>query len=459
MSHVFHRHCHQCLPEVSSGKGVYLFDKQGKSYLDACGGAAVSNLGHNHPRVKQAMLQQLDAIPYAHSGFFTSQCSEQLADLLSDIAPSSLNHTYFVSGGSEAVESALKLARQYFVEKGQPQRRHFIARKQSYHGNTMGALSVGGNQWRREPFSPMLHDSHFVSACYPYREQGADESEQQYSQRLANELERKIIELGPESVMAFVAEPIVGATAGVLVSTRGYFKAIKQVCEKYGVLLILDEVMCGVGRSGRFFAFEYEDIVPDIVTMAKGLAAGYQPVGAVMVSDEIYDSIAQGSGYFQHGHTFMAHPMACAAALATVQTILDEALLDSVEQRGAFLEALLQQRLGMLDCVGDIRGRGLFWGVELVADKSSKQSLPAELNVAQAVKAKAMELGLMCYPMAGTIDGKNGHHILLAPPFIISEEEIHELVERLENTLIECQKQWQKQGEQSAQTHRHHRCA
>ncbi|OOF13554.1 aspartate aminotransferase family protein, partial [Salinivibrio sp. PR919] len=306
MSHVFHRHCHHLPPTIASGNGMYLIDTQGNEYLDACGGAAVSCLGHNHPSVLEAIHRQLDTIPYAHTGFFTSAPSEALAEKLIDLAPSSINHAYLVSGGSEAMETALKLARQYWVEVGEPQRQHFIARRQSYHGNTLGALSVGGNAWRRAPFAPLLMDTSLIAPCYAYRDQGPDETAYEYGQRVANELEAMLLEKGPDTVIGFVAEPVVGATAGALTAEAGYFSRIRAICDQYNILLILDEVMCGTGRTGRFFAFEHEDIVPDIVAIAKGLAAGYQPIGATLVTDRVYESIASGSGFFQHGHTFMA---------------------------------------------------------------------------------------------------------------------------------------------------------
>lgn len=442
MTHVFHRHCHAKLPSIASGEGVYLFDTEGKQYLDGCGGAAVSNLGHNHTAVKDAIKQQLDAIPFAHTGFFTNQVSEDLATLLTDLAPDPLNHVYFVSGGSEAVESALKMARQYFVEIGKPQKTQFIARRQSYHGNTLGALAVGGNEWRKEPFRPLLSSVHHISPCYAYRDQGDNETELDYSMRVANELETKILEVGADNVMAFVAEPVVGATTGAVPATEGYFKRIREICDQYDVLLILDEVMCGIGRTGTFYAFEQDKIIPDLVTIAKGLGAGYQPIGAVVASSKIYDAIANGSGFFQHGHTFMAHPMACASALATINTILNEHLLDKVTEQGEKLKNKLEVALQPLPYVGDIRGRGLFLGVELVADKLTKTPLASSTEANKKVKNIAMQHGLMCYPMAGTIDGKQGHHILIAPPFIINDEQLDELVTKLTSALIEAAKAW-----------------
>lgn len=442
MTHVFHRHCHAKLPSIASGEGVYLFDTEGKQYLDGCGGAAVSNLGHNHTAVKDAIKQQLDAIPFAHTGFFTNQVSEDLATLLTDLAPDPLNHVYFVSGGSEAVESALKMARQYFVEIRKPQKTQFIARRQSYHGNTLGALAVGGNEWRKEPFRPLLSSVHHISPCYAYRDQGDNETELDYSMRVANELETKILEVGADNVMAFVAEPVVGATTGAVPATEGYFKRIREICDQYDVLLILDEVMCGIGRTGTFYAFEQDKIIPDLVTIAKGLGAGYQPIGAVVASSKIYDAIANGSGFFQHGHTFMAHPMACASALATINTILNEHLLDKVTEQGEKLKNKLEVALQPLPYVGDIRGRGLFLGVELVADKLTKTPLARSTEANKKVKNIAMQHGLMCYPMAGTIDGKQGHHILIAPPFIINDEQLDELVTKLTSALIEAAKAW-----------------
>ncbi|MFC5080317.1 Adenosylmethionine-8-amino-7-oxononanoate aminotransferase [Vibrio thalassae] len=442
MGSVFHRHCSETLPTVSFGEGVYLVDSEGRYYLDGCGGAAVSNLGHNHPRIKAAIQAQLETIAYAHTGFFTSESSEKLAERIVSLAPHSLQHVYFVSGGSEAVEAALKMARQYYVERGMVSKTEFIARRQSYHGNTLGALAVGGNEWRREAFRPLLSTAHHIAPCYAYRDQLVSETEGQYSQRMANELEAKILELGAENVMAFVAEPVVGATAGAVPATQGYLQRVREICDQYDVLLILDEVMCGVGRTGTFFAFEQDQVTPDMVTMAKGLGAGYQPIGAVLVHEKIYQEMANGTGFFQHGHTFMGHPMACAAALATVETIIEDDLLTQVVAKGCRLKQKLSDELQSLDMVGDIRGRGLFIGIELVSNKRSKAPLAIQTQAHKWIKSLAMENGLMCYPMAGTIDGVHGHHILLAPPFIISEIEMDELVGKLKKTLVVAQQKW-----------------
>lgn len=428
---ILHRQIHGSLPVAVKGDGVYIIDRDGKRYLDASGGAAVSCLGHSHPRIIEAIKKQLDEIAYAHTGTFTSEPAESLADFLIARAPEGIEHVYFVSGGSEAVEAALKIARQYFLEKGETQRSKFIARRQSYHGNTLGALAVGGNLWRRQPFDPILIDVDHVSPCYTYRNKRPQETDEEYGQRVANELETRLQEVGAENVIAFVAEPVVGATAGVLMPVPGYFKRIREICDRHGILLILDEVMCGMGRTGTLFACEQEGVRPDIVTLAKGLGAGYQPIGAMLCSAEIYAAIRDGSGFFQHGHTYMGHSTACAGALAVQQVIAEDNLLNNVLAMGTSLGTALRLRLGDNPYVGDIRGRGLFWGVELVADRASKEPLDSELAIHHVIKAQAMARGLMCYPGGGTIDGKRGNHILLAPPYIIQQTHVSEIADKL----------------------------
>ncbi|MGB1256644.1 MAG: aspartate aminotransferase family protein [Thiolinea sp.] len=431
MAHVFPRHTKNILPHAFSGSGCYITDENGKRYLDGSGGAAVSCLGHNNHRVKAAMKAQIDQLAYAHTGAFTSGAAEQLADLLVAHAPGNLDRVYFVSGGSEAVEAALKLARQYFLETGEPQRRRLIARRQSYHGNTLGALAIGGNEWRRKQFSPLLIETSHIDPCYAYRGQRTGESEFDYGQRVANALEQELLRLGPETVLAFLAEPVVGATMGAVPAVQGYFRRIREICDQYGILLILDEVMCGMGRTGSLFACEQEGIAPDIVTVAKGLGAGYQPIGATLCSAEIYQAIEQGSGFFQHGHTYMGHPVACAAGLAVVSTLLEENLIADVVSKGELLDQALRRAFSNHSHVGDIRGRGLFRGIELVADRNTKAPFSADQGIARRIKAAAQQAGLLCYPMSGTIDGELGDHILLAPPFIITPEQIDELVEIL----------------------------
>jgi len=430
-THVLHRHLRHTPPVAVSGHGVTLTDAGGKTYLDASGGAAVSCLGHGHPEVLAAMHAQIDKLAYAHTSFFTTEVAEELADQLVRTAPAGTSHAYFVSGGSEAMEAALKMARQYFVEIGQRERTHFIARRQSYHGNTLGALAIGGNQWRREPFAPLLMEATHLSPCYPYREQLEGETPEQYGERLADELDQAIRHHGPRRVIAFVAETVGGATAGVLVPVPGYFKAVKRVCDSHGVLLILDEVMCGMGRTGTLHACEQEGVVPDLIAVAKGLGGGYQPIGAVLAQRHIVQAMGQGSGFFQHGHTYLGHAVACAAALAVQRVIERDGLLAQVRARGDFLARLLAQTFGSHPHVGDSRGRGLFRGLELVRDRATKSPFDPSLRLHARVKKEAMARGLMVYPMGGTVDGRLGDHILLAPPYIASESELAEMVDRL----------------------------
>lgn len=432
---VFHRHLHLTPPVAVRGQGVYLYDSNGKQYLDASGGAAVSCLGHGHPDVLAAMHAQIDQLAYAHTSFFTTDVAEELATRLISTAPKGMTHAYFVSGGSEAMEAAMKMARQYFVEIGQPQRTQFIARKQSYHGNTLGALAVGGNQWRREPFAPILIPATHVSPCYPYREQLADESPEAYGLRLAQELEDAIQRLGADKVIAFVAETIGGATAGVLVPVPGYFKAVREVCDRHGILLILDEVMCGMGRSGTLHACEPEGVVPDIMAIAKGLGGGYQPIGAVLAQGKIVEAMSSGSGFFQHGHTYLGHPVACAASLAVQKVIERDNLLARVRESGTRLEGMLRAAFGAHAHVGDIRGRGLFWGVELVRDKANKTPFDPAQRLHARIKKEAFARGLMVYPMGGTVDGWYGDHVLLAPPFIASEAELQIITDGLATAI------------------------
>ena len=417
------------------GDGVYVIDREGRRYLDASGGAAVSSLGHSDPQVVAAITAQLERLPFAHTSFFTNEPMEALADALVARAPAPLGKVYFVSGGSEAIEAALKLARQYFVEIGQPQRQRIIGRRQSYHGNTLGALAVGGNLWRRKMFEPLLIGTDLVSPCYAYREQRAGEDAQAYGERLAAELEAQIRRLGEDTVIAFVAETVAGATHGAVPAVPGYFRRVREVCDRYGVLLILDEVMCGMGRCGTQFAFDEEGVVPDMVTLAKGLGAGYQPIGAVLVARRIVDAMIGGTGGFQHGHTYVGHAAACAGALAVQRRLHEDGVLARVKPLGAAFERRLRAAFGEHPHVGDIRGRGLFWGIELVADRATKTPFDPALRMHAVLKAQAMRAGLMCYPAGGTIDGVRGDHVLLAPPFVCSEAQLDEICERLAAAL------------------------
>ena len=436
VSHVFPRRSDSQLPTAVAGEGCWLTDTKGQRYLDASGGAAVSCLGHSAKPVLDAICQQLQQLAYAHTSFFTTEPAEQLADLLIQHAPGNLDRVYFVSGGSEAMEASLKLCRQYFLEINQPQRSHVIARRQSYHGNTLGALSAGGNQWRRQPFEPLLSNgvSH-IAPCYHYRDAEPGESLEEYALRVANELEAEILRVGPERVAAFLAEPVVGATLGAAAPVPGYFRRIREICDRYGILLVLDEVMCGMGRTGSLFACEQEGVAPDVLCIAKGLGAGLQPIGAMLCTDTIYQAIAQGSGFFQHGHTYQGHPTACAAGVAVLQEMLSQNFPAQVKEKGERLHQALQQQFAEHPNVGDVRGRGLFLGIELVQNKQTKEPLNPNLNLPEQIRHTAMQHGLLCYPMGGTIDGRRGHHVLLAPPFIINDAELELIVERISSTL------------------------
>lgn len=429
MTSILHRTMPSALPVAASGQGMIIRDTAGKEYIDASGGAAVSCLGHGHQDILNAMRRQMDALEYAHTSFFTTEVAEDLADDLSAHAPEGIDYCYFVNSGSEAMEAALKLARQYFLQIGQKQRTRFIARRQSYHGNTLGALAIGGNTMRREPFEPMLFDTAHIDPCNTYRFQRADEDEIGYGLRAAAALEDKLQELGPETVAAFVAEPVVGATAGAVPAAEGYFREIRRICDRHGVLLIFDEVMCGMGRTGTLYASEQETR-PDMITCAKGLGAGYQPIGALMMSATIFQTFSAGED-FQHGHTYICHPIACAAALAVQQVIRRDQLLDNVKQQGELLRTRLEDRFGDHAHIGDIRGRGLFRSIELVMDRGTKQPFPRARNMAARIKRNAMARGLCIYPAQGTADGHNGDHVLIAPPFIVDESMIDIIVERL----------------------------
>jgi adenosylmethionine-8-amino-7-oxononanoate aminotransferase len=431
MTHILHRTIAHRYPTAVSGHGIFIRDETGKDYIDASGGAAVSCLGHSHPDIIGAMRAQLDKLEYAHTSFFTSQAAEELGDDLVAHAPKGLGHAFLVSGGSEAIEAALKLARQYFVERGEPQRRFLIARRQSYHGVTLGALAVGGREWQRRPFAPLLIETHHVSPVYEYRERRADETYEAYGERLAEELNAKIEELGGANVIAFVAETVVGATMGVVPAVPGYFKRVREICDRHGILLILDEVMCGMGRTGTLHACEQEGVSPDILAIAKGLGGGYAPIGAILLHDRIFKAVADGSGAFQHSHTYTGHPLACAAALAVQRVIRRDDLLANVREQGALLARRLQERFGNHPFVGNVRGRGLFQGLEIVADRGTKEPFDPQRKLHVRIKREAMARGLMVYPMGGTVDGARGDHVLLAPPFIIDSGAIDTIVERL----------------------------
>jgi adenosylmethionine-8-amino-7-oxononanoate aminotransferase len=437
MTHIIHRSLRHTPLVAASSRGIYIVDEHQKQYIDASGGAAVSCLGHAHPDVLAAMHAQIDKLAYAHTGFFTSEITEALADHLIEHAPGDLTEVYFVSGGSEAVEAALKLARQYFLEIGQPERTVFVSRRQSYHGNTLGALAVGGNEWRRQPFAPLLMDVPRVAPCFEYRDRLAHESQDEYTRRLLTEIEQTFLATGPERIIAFCAETVVGATTGAVPPTPGYLKGVRQLCDKYGILYIADEVMCGMGRTGTLYAFEQDDAIPDIVIIAKGLGGGYQPIGALLARSHVVEALRQKSGMFQHGHTYLGHPIASAAALAVQRVLQRDQLLPQVRARGAYLAESLRAALGDHPHVGDIRGRGLFMAVELVKDRTTKTPFDHSKKLHAVIKQQAIQNGLLVYPMGGTIDGKSGDHVLLAPPFIVSNDEIDQIVHLLKQSIDE----------------------
>ncbi|MCX8134489.1 MAG: aspartate aminotransferase family protein [Roseococcus sp.] len=431
MSHLVHRSLRADPPIAVSGRGIWLQEKNGHAVIDGSGGAAVACLGHAHPRVLAAMRAQMERLTYAHTSLFSCESAERLAEKLVGHAPGGLTRAYFVSSGSEGMEAALKMARQYHVERGEPQRVHVIARRQSYHGNTLGALAAGGNMMRRALYEPILSPAfHHVSPCYAYRDRAAEESEADYVRRLGEELEAEFRRLGPETVIAFCAETVVGATLGCVPALPGYFETVRAICDRHGALLILDEVMCGMGRTGTLHAWEQEGITPDIQVIAKGLGGGYQPIGGILVHGRVIAALEAGSGAFMHGHTYQAHPMACAAALAVQEAIEEEGLLARVREMGARLEQGLIERLGNHAHVGDIRGRGLFWAVELVEDRASKRPFDPARRMNERVKQAAYARGLACYPMGGTIDGRRGDHVILAPPYTVTEAELEMILDR-----------------------------
>jgi adenosylmethionine-8-amino-7-oxononanoate aminotransferase len=431
MTRILHRQISHSYPVAATARGVIVHDSAGKEYIDACGGAAVSCLGHSHPDVLAAMHKQLDQLAYAHTSFFTSQVAEELADDLIAHAPEGISRVFYVSGGSEAVEAALKLARQYFVERGELQRRFIIGRRQSYHGVTLGALAVGGREWQRKQFGPLMIETHHVSPAYEYRDKRAGETAEAYGARLAEELESKIDELCGENVIAFVAETVVGATLGAVPAVPGYFRRVREICNRHGILLILDEVMCGMGRTGTLHACEQEGINPDLMAVAKGVGGGYAPIGALLIQERIFNTVAEGSGAFLHSHTYTGHPLACAAALAVQRVIRRDDLLENVRRQGDYLSRRLNERFGNHPFVGDLRGRGLFQGIEIVSDRGTKEPFDPSYRLHARIKHEAMARGLMVYPMGGTVDGTRGDHVLLAPPFIIDSAAIDTIVERL----------------------------
>ena len=439
VSRVFHRSLTTPFPEAAAAEGVYIRDASGRQYIDASGGAAVSCLGHGHPQVIDAIKDQLDRMAFAHTSFFSNHPAEALAEKLSAKAPGGDWRVYFLSGGSEANEAALKLARQIQVERGEETRDHFVSRQFSYHGNTVGALSVGGRLSNLELFGPMLLPNvRKIMPCFSYRWKKEGEGDTEFGLRAAGALEAELADLGERRAIAFIAETVVGATLGCVPPVPGYFKEIRRICDAHGALMILDEVMCGMGRCGTLFACEAEGVVPDIITIAKGIAGGYQPLGAMLVREELVEELERGSGAFMHGHTYVGHATACAAGLAVQEVFEEQQMVPQVARLGAKFRARLEACFGDHPNVGDMRGRGLFQGLEIVANQDTKEPFPAEHAIARRLKARAMENGLICYPMAGTVDGRRGDHVLLAPPFIISEDQLDEICGKLSRSLDEA---------------------
>ncbi len=422
---------------ATGGSGVWIEASSGARYLDACGGVAVSSLGHAHPRIGAVIAREAGKLAWAHAGSFTTPAAEELAERLV-AASGGLAKAQFLSGGSEMMELAMKMAYQYQCERGKPSKSTFIARRQSYHGSTLGTLAISGNPARRSVFEVLMPHAEFVSPCYAYRHRREGENDARYADRLGRELEEKILMLGAENVCAFVAETVVGSTNGAVPAVPGYLRKIREVCDRHDVLLILDEVMAGMGRTGHMYAYLEDGIVPDMVAVGKGLAAGYQPIAALLVTAAIHDAIAQGTGVLGNGQTHVNHPLACAVALEVQRVIEEDHLLDAVLKRGRQLRTLLSERLADVEIVGDVRGRGLFIGVEFVESRETREPLRGGPAFAARLKREALRRGLLIYPGSGTADGVNGNHVLFAPPFIASYGEIEEMVERFEAVVRAC---------------------
>ena len=439
MSALLHRRLDRDYPQAVAGDGVYLVAADGRRFLDASGGAAVSILGHSEKRVVEAVGRQVDELAFAHSAFFTTDPAERLADQLAKRA--GLDHVALLGSGSESIEAAIKLSRQHWVASGEGDRSIYLARHQSYHGATLGALGIGGNRARREPFLPLLAEAHLVAPCYAYRDRADSETPAAYAERLAAELESEIECLGAHRVAGFIVETVGGATVGAIPPVADYLERVRAICDRFGVHLILDEVMCGMGRTGSFFAFEQEfgppraaTRRPDLVAIGKGLGAGYQPISAVLARDEIVAPLF-ADGAFQHGQTFMAHPVAAAAACATLDVLDADGLIDRVAERGRALQTDLRQAFGNHPHVGDIRGRGLLLAMEFVRDRDSKTPFPAAERRFRRLQDEAMARELLCYTMGGTVDGTRGDHVLIAPPYILSGHDQHALIERLSDAV------------------------
>ena len=427
---LLHRSLHEPPIVAESTFGNYIQLQNGVSVLDACGGAAVAIIGHGNQEVISAICKQLSIVSYVHSLTYTTSAAEELAEVLVSDKPGGLSKAFFVSSGSEAIDGAMKLARQYFFEKGETERKHFISRRKSYHGNTWGAMSLSNNLSRLVPYKDILlpHVSH-LTPCYPYQYKEQGESDEKFVRRLAAELDVEFKRLGPGNVIAFVAETVGGATSGCITPLPGYFSAMRDVCKRHGALLILDEIMCGVGRTGTFFDWEQEGISPDIMTLGKGLGGGYSPIAGILIHEDVVSTLAKGSGKFNHGHTYQAHPLSCAAALAVQKIVKRDNLVERCKSLGLILETKLNHALGSELHVGEIRGRGLLWAIEFVKDRATKEPFDPKHQFGLKVQFAAFNLGIAIYPGAATVNGLHGDHVLIAPPYTISEIEIDVIVQ------------------------------
>jgi len=430
-------------PRAVQGEGCYIFTSDGRRYLDAAGGAAVVNIGHGVASVAEAMAEQARRLAFAHTAQFHTDVAEQLARRLRALAPAGLRaeaRVFFTSGGSEATETAIKLCRQYFLERGEPQRTRVVARWQSYHGATLGALSLSGNVRRRELYQPLLHDWGHIAPCYCYR-CPLSLTYPACGLACADELEKLLQAVDPETVAAFIFEPVVGATLGAVAPPDGYLPRIAEICRNHRILLIADEVMTGLGRTGKVFSVEHWGVTPDVILLGKGVAGGYAPLGAVFVAGHIVQTIAAGSGVLHHGFTYNAHPVAMAAGLAVLDYLEQNRLFERVAPAGqALLRALEPLRDSPI--VGDVRGLGLLLGVEFVRCRNTREPFPVEVRVAERVYRAALEEGLTTYPMQGAADGHRGDHILLAPPFVISSEETRDLARMLAAAIARVGAEW-----------------
>ena len=430
MSNVFYRAVNKKLMEVDYGEGIYLYDTDGKRYMDAASGAAVSNLGHAHPVVLDAMMQQASKVAFSHLSRWTSKSIQELADLVATLAPGTLSKLYLVSGGSEATEAALKMARQYYVERdGKSSKYRIISRWKSFHGNTIGALSMTGDK-RRKNYTPLLLNFPHIAPAYCYR-CPFDKTPDHCEVDCALDLERCIKMEGADYVAGFISEPVGGAACGAIVPHKDYSKIVRQICDNYDILMIDDEVMAGFGRTGSMFAIDHFGAVPDLICAAKGMSAGYSPLGAVIASQKIYDTFKNGSGVFVHGHTYGGNPLSAAVALAVVNVLITDKIVENSRTVGAYLLAQMQEKLLPFAFVGDVRGKGLMLGVEIVKDKITKEPYPVAKNMAGAITQTLVQHGVIVYPGNGNADGVNGDQFLVTPPLIITKDQADELVSAL----------------------------